>query len=217
MGRLPKAAPLKREGVLVPEHYDVIVIGSGAGVSLEPSLTPWLRRARASSSSNGEAFYREKCSTGTPMRCLSTVGTFLPRPGMTRTARPSSRRSTTSSGEPPSCTAPPSIACVPRTSASCNMWTASRRPGTRRPRLRPYVTQGAIMSLEGKVAIVTGGNSGIGKAIVLALAEQRRQRGDRLRRHTRGHRGAGAAGSRPWATRPSGSMPTSARSTTCRC
>src|SRR5436309_15874875 len=28
------------------------------------------------------------------------------------------------------------------------------------------------MSLEGKVAIVTGGNSGIGQAIVLALAEQ---------------------------------------------
>jgi glucose 1-dehydrogenase len=32
---------------------------------------------------------------------------------------------------------------------------------------------GRAMSLQGKVAIVTGGNTGIGKAVVLALAEQR--------------------------------------------
>jgi glucose 1-dehydrogenase len=39
--------------------------------------------------------------------------------------------------------------------------------------LHPPQNQETSMSLEGKVAIVTGGNSGIGQAIVVALAEQK--------------------------------------------
>ena len=71
------------------------------------------------------------------------------------------------------------------------------------------------MTLRARSAIVTGGNSGIGKAVVLALAEaganividyvanRRRPRSSRSR-------------SPRSATRPSASRPTSARSRTCR-
>ena len=73
------------------------------------------------------------------------------------------------------------------------------------------------MSLHGKVAIVTGGNSGIGKAIVLALAEQGANIVIDYVVAPRGHRGRSRSRSPRSATRRSASTPTSARSPTCRC
>lgn len=43
--------------------------------------------------------------------------------------------------------------------------------------MNPEIAQ--MMSLEGKVAIVTGGAMGIGQGITLRLAQVRRKRGDR--------------------------------------
>src|SRR5207249_12216253 len=52
------------------------------------------------------------------------------------------------------------------------MTTSAPRARQNQNDLRAAVREGAAMTLEGKVAIVTGGNSWIGKAIALALARR---------------------------------------------
>ena len=90
-----------------------------------------------------------------------------------------------------------------------------QKPCSRLPELSNDRTE-SPMYLKDKVAIVTGGNSGIGKAIALGLAAAGRQHRHRLRRQPRGHRGRSNSRSSRSATRPSASTPTSARSPTCR-
>ena len=69
----------------------------------------------------------------------------------------------------------PSIGAVnPALTAMANAIRVGEHPQRSRPRMTstPWPTERSNdMTLEGKVAIVTGGNSGIGKAVVLGLAE----------------------------------------------
>ena len=86
------------------EHYDVIVIGTGRVGERSP--TPWRPPASGFCCSSAATSSRGRWRTGSPSRCSSTAATSRPTPGTTPTAPRSSRRSTTSSGARPSCTAP---------------------------------------------------------------------------------------------------------------
>ena len=108
--------------------------------------------------------------------------------------------------------APPAATTCTPSASSGSVISANRR--THRRNARPG---GLIMSLEGKVAIVTGGNSGIGKA-------DRRWRWPRQGANIvidyvatpGGAPRSWRSGRRRSATRRSASRPTSARSRTCR-
>ena len=108
--------------------YDVIIIGSGAGGgTLVHHLAPSGKRILLLE--RGDWLPREPqnwIAAGRVRRePLRLAGHLVRR----ATASRSSRRSTTSSVAPRSSTAQRSIACAPRTSASCGTTTASRRPG----------------------------------------------------------------------------------------
>ena len=72
------------------------------------------------------------------------------------------------------------------------------------------------MALKNKVAIVTGGNSGIGKAIVLELARQGAAIVIDYVAHPEATERRSNSRSPSWAISPSASTPTSARSPICR-
>ena len=59
----------------------------------------------------------------------------------------------------------------------------------------------ALTLLKGQTALVTGANSGIGRAIAISLGQGRRQRGRELRRQARGSRGRGRGNSQRRAAR----------------
>jgi hypothetical protein len=102
---------------------------SGPGPAAGPWPGTWPPPASGSCCWSGAAGWPASRRTGPPPRCSSTTATSRPTPGMTPRARPSSRRSTTSSAVPPSCTARRCTGCDARTSASWPTTTASHRPG----------------------------------------------------------------------------------------
>ena len=109
------------------EHYDVIIIGTGAGGgTLAHQLAPSGKRILILE--RGDWLPRE-------MQNWDATAVFVknryvsPDTWYDKNGKPSSRRSTTASAAPPSCTARRCTACASRISGSCGTPTAFRRPG----------------------------------------------------------------------------------------
>jgi hypothetical protein len=109
------------------DHYDIIIVGTGAGGAHWP--TRWPRWASGSCCSSAGISCPGNWTTGIRNRCSWTGSTSPRTAGSTETASRSSRRSTTSSAGPPSCTARPCTACARRTSTRSNTPAGSLQPG----------------------------------------------------------------------------------------
>src|SRR6478609_5088561 len=109
------------------DHYDVIVIGSGAGGgTLAHTLANLGKRILLLE--RGDYLPREMDNWNP--EAVFIDGKYISRtPGTTPTASRSSRRCTTTSAGPPSCTARRCTGCARRTSVSCTTSMVSPRHG----------------------------------------------------------------------------------------
>ena len=153
------------------------------------------RRRRAATVRSAMVERLQRIRPGRTTSCSTSTSTATTAPGSGRPTRPAGPASS-----PTSSAVDPATACSP--SARLPDVLAARR-AARALSAGPHANNQSNnqkdieMTLHGKVAIVTGGNSGIGKAVALALAAAGRQHRHRLHRQRAGDRGARAADRRP--------------------